>query len=1019
MGALTQPSHSSRIMEAFGQTAQLLLLASTSEEDKLAARSRCNREGYESVALIPLRSCGDTIGLLQINDRRENLFTPFLLSLLEEISAVAANAIGQRLVHEALEKSEQRFRSLVENANDWFWEVDEHLVCTYMSPNVRRLLGADPEDSLGKTLSGLIAPEERLQILDAAGRHDYLSLVEAKITCKDGSVVYAESNAVPIFDETGVFRGYRGASRDVTSRKANERALVMTQFCVDHSADGIMSLNSEGRVVYANDAVCNLLDRTRSEVAALAIWDFDTASDLAQSEWPSRWRELLAQRSINRESAVARKDGTTSIVDVSISYFEFDGAGYTFALIKDATQRKQAEEALKRRATQQALIAELGKRSLAATELEPLYEAAVSCLCQGLEIEMAAVIEVLPDGKHVIAWANGSLQEFTASGKAIPLEAGGWAHYTLLRGAPVIVDDYAGDERLVPQPILLEHGVASGISVVISQRERVFGVLSGYSLARRVFSAEDAHFMESAADVVGIALERLQAEAQLRIHTSLIASASDQIVIMDSDGTVEFVNPAFLKASGYGLEEVAGRHADTLPYILNPEQRQEMNRNVVAGKTWHGEMKMRRRDGELRYLDLTITPITDPAGAVEHLAATMRDITESKLYNEHLNQTNRLETVGKLAAGIAHDFNNMLQGVLGYTQSLLANQSLDECAVEDANGIEKTSLRAADIVRQILTFSRQMPPKVAPVNAASLAQEVVRLVKNTFPKTIFVSCSMSNTKAVTVADSSQIHQVLMNLCVNARTALLNGGAIHIGVDTVEMDDDFVAANPWARKGEFVRWWVADNGCGMDAETCARAFEPFFSTRQDGTGLGLSTSYGIVQNHDGLINISSTPGQGTKVSIYLPLSNECAVPAKSVTDERAKHGSESVLLVEDEDHIRTFTARALERCGYRVSVARNGLEAVEIANSAEAGIDLILMDINMPEMDGIQAMSLIRSVSPDVAGLFTAGLIYDTEDLPPEVKTIPASAKPYRTEVLLSTIRELLDARLNGTAPGTT
>ncbi len=505
--------------------------------------------------------------------------------------------------------------------------------------------------------------------------------------------------------------------------------------------------------------------------------------------------------------------------------------------------------------------------------------------------------------------------------------------------------------------------------------------------------------------------ENRRRESHLKIQTSAIKAASDHVVILNAKGRIEYVNPAFELDTGYSTSDLLGKHISMLRSDEhNTWFYRQLCSTIESGSTWQGEVVTQAKDGICITIDATITPVKNEKGLTERYIVIGRDITERKAYQDHLIQSQKIEMVGRMAAGIAHDFNNLLQGILGYTRILMHRPEMDPSCREDLLEVEQAAVRAADLVRQLMTFSRQVPNRPEPVDIISLAQETSRLLRKTLPRTLRVDCTAAPGCYPALADATQVHQVIMNLCLNARDAMKDGGQITISVDQVTLDDEFVKANIWARSGKYVLCVVSDTGCGMSEDIRKRAFEPFFTTKspEEGTGLGLSVCYGIVQSHNGFVNIESMPGQGTTVSVYLPVAKGKAVSPPGDPGEEGRRGTETILLVDDEDYITKFGKRLLESVGYSVLVASNGREAVEtVANSGHI-IDLVLLDLNMPELDGLGALSMIRESHPDMKVIVTTGLDTGTTEMPHDKKPDGLVLKPYKPEVLLRTIRKLFD-----------
>jgi len=391
------------------------------------------------------------------------------------------------------------------------------------------------------------------------------------------------------------------------------------------------------------------------------------------------------------------------------------------------------------------------------------------------------------------------------------------------------------------------------------------------------------------------------------------------------------------------------------------------------------------------------------------------------MLEKQMIEMQKMEAVGTLAGGIAHDFNNILTGILGSLDLARgfvppgspASVPIAECI--------KASERAAQLVRQLLDFSRRAPTECRPVDLGNVAREVVALFSQTIDRRIEVTCSIADDLLPAFVDPNQVHQVLMNLCVNARDAVmesleaveksggrpLTGYWIYTRAENVEVDDDYCRIFPYARKGRYIRLSIGDNGAGMDEATQRRVFEPFFTTKKmgRGTGLGLSTVYGIVKQHNGWINLESRTGRGTTFCVYFPEATGLSEEAPALQDAAPSgRGKETVLFADDEDLIRDLGRQVMEMHGYTVFLAEDGLRAIEIYRANRKKIDLVVLDLTMPQRSGMEALRAIRNLDPGVRVILSSGS--PPSDPVPGTTFLP---KPYRAEMLAKAVRAALDA----------
>jgi PAS domain S-box-containing protein len=516
--------------------------------------------------------------------------------------------------------------------------------------------------------------------------------------------------------------------------------------------------------------------------------------------------------------------------------------------------------------------------------------------------------------------------------------------------------------------------------------------------------------------------ERRQAEEGLRKLSSAVEQSPVSIVITDVAGTIEYVNPKFTSRTGYALDEAVGQN----PRILksgsrSPDEYREMWHTISSGREWRGEFLNKAKDGTLFWEHAVISPIRDQQGAITHYVAVKEDITDRKQLEAQLLQAMKLESVGRLAGGVAHDFNNMLQAILGHAQIALAMLPVDHPVYADLVEIERAGMRSADLTRQLLAFARRQPASLRVVDLNEAVQGTRRMLERLIGEDIELVCRLGPEVWPVRIDPSHLDQVLTNLALNSRDAVVGGGTITIETSNLVIDE--VTARQWAdaRPGEFVRLAVHDTGAGMDADTLARVFEPFFTTKSlgRGTGLGLATVYGVIKQNDGFIAAASTPGRGSTFAVYLPHAEEEAVDGPATIEAVAlpDHGTEHVLVVEDDGGVLRLARMFLEQLGYAVTTFRSPVEALEFAESDPPRVDLLITDVVMPVLNGDELSRRLQARWPHLRVLFMSGY---TSDVILE-RGAPADAvrllqKPFTREVLAARVRSVLDAGEAGPQP---
>jgi PAS domain S-box-containing protein len=496
-------------------------------------------------------------------------------------------------------------------------------------------------------------------------------------------------------------------------------------------------------------------------------------------------------------------------------------------------------------------------------------------------------------------------------------------------------------------------------------------------------------------------------EERFRAVAELVA---DGIALLDAAGTIVFISRAARRLLGYEPEELVGRSCFELAHPDDLERVRVLFTDVVAkpGNEMVAEFRYRHKDGSWRLIEAQASNrLDDPSIAA--VVGTFRDVTERRALEAQLVQAQKMEAVGQLAGGIAHDFNNLLTAVLGNLSLVMAALPEDDPAQEFGAAAERAALRAANLTGQLLGFSRRSVLRPRPLSLNASVDEVLTFLRRTIDPRIQLEARKADDLAAVEAEPGQMTQVLMNLCLNARDAMPEGGRLLL--ETAEVSVEEERARHWigARPGPFVRVRVSDTGFGMPPEVRARIFEPFFTTKGpgQGTGLGLAMVFGIVQQHGGWVECESEVGCGTRFDIYLPRA-AAAVEAPAAPTGPVARGRETILLVDDEEMIRKVGSAILSRYGYQVILAVDGQHAVEVYRENAGGIDLVILDLMMPRLSGRDAFRRLLAINPAARVLFSSG--YSGEHLTDADRDRAAGFvnKPYRPEELAGTVREALD-----------
>jgi PAS domain S-box-containing protein len=504
--------------------------------------------------------------------------------------------------------------------------------------------------------------------------------------------------------------------------------------------------------------------------------------------------------------------------------------------------------------------------------------------------------------------------------------------------------------------------------------------------------------------------ERKLAEDRIRQQAALINTASDAIFVCDLNHRILFWNKGAERIYGWAVGEVLGRNLADILYDGDPTEINEGLRIVNETGVWLTEAKQKTRDGRPIIIQRRWTLGRNVMGQPDYILMINTDITERKAAEEHLFRAQRMESIGTLAGGIAHDLNNILSPIM-MAIDMLRLRTPDEESMKWLKIMKENAERGAELVRQVLTFARGMSGDHIPVQLKHIIKDLVGVLTQTMPKSISVIYDVDPELWMISADPTQIHQILMNVCINARDAMPSGGSITIQATNVAIDDNYARMNIDAAPGNYVLLHVNDTGTGMSPEVVKRIFDPFFTTKDigEGTGLGLSTALTITKSHGGFINVYSEAGKGSRFSIYLP-SAEASQESLPDPETKLPHGNgELILVVDDEENIRKVAAATLEAFGFRSMTAVDGTDALAIYSQHRNEIAAVLTDMVMPFMDGPALIRALKRMDPNICVIAMSGLFNERQTA--ELKGLGVDsllAKPYTAETLLTTLRSLID-----------
>lgn len=583
-------------------------------------------------------------------------------------------------------------------------------------------------------------------------------------------------------------------------------------------------------------------------------------------------------------------------------------------------------------------------------------------------------------------------------------------------GRRVLVEDIATDAKWESfREFALSFDLRSCWSEPVkSAQDNVLGSFAIYSAAPCLPSQVQLEDLAAAAQLTGIIMEREQRNALLHKLHSAFEYAQNAIMITDLEARIEYVNPAFENMTGYSAQESVGKFTTLLHSPKHSEAFYiKLYEHCKQGKPWNGEITIQRKNGTLLETERNISPILDNNGNIEFFVAIMHDLTETKMLEKQFQQAQKMEAIGTLVGGIAHDFNNILAGIIGNT--FLIKRSLPDHphALQKLERVEQLSARATHLIQQLLTFARKDAAQLEPLELNALVQSIFMLQRTSTPENIAMKLQIPSENLHIYGNSTLIHQILLNLINNARDALEDTPHPHITITLKPFypTTTFVQQHAYFKPIPYAQISVTDNGHGISASHIENIFDPFFTTKDvgKGTGLGLSMVYGAVKSHQGYIELDSQEGKGSTFRIYIPQQTDTAdtLPEPVKQHRTTSTGSgETILLVDDDVHIREIGQEVLEELGYHVLLANNGLDAIDVFKANQDNIALVVTDMVMPKLGGIEAVVEIRKLQADIKVIFTTGYDKSTTQTTIERGDTMLS-KPYDIETFSQTVQQIL------------
>ena len=968
--------------------------------------------------------------------RRPDGSVDYVLAVLEDITE-------RKRAEEALRKSEKEYRSVIENIQDVFYRSDREGRLVMGSPSGVKLFGFDSFDEMrGLSLDSFWPdPKGRERLLAQMKAAGSVRDFEAVLKRKDGSQFNASFTTHFHYDDQGNLLGTEGIIQEITERKRAEEALRESEEryrrLVEFSPESIV-VHCNERYVYVNPAGLRLLGVSKpEEIIGRSIFDIIHPDYWGIIKERNRQIQQEGKEVPLIEEKYICPDGRILDVEVAAAPFEYQGQSAVIVVVRDITERKQAEGALRRSEEEAqrllhetAIMAEVGRIISSTLDIEEVYERFAGEVQKLIPFDRISINEVnLSEGSAAPVYVSGLEVPTRKAGDVYPL-ARSVAEEIIRRRAGLLVSRDAMEEFVNRTPMYLpiyQAGIRSMIGVPLISQDRVVGTLVLGSVQPNPYSEQDLKLAERIGNQISGAIANTQLfrdykktgedlrQSEER-YRRLIDNAPLGIISVDTEGNIKNVNPRLLSILGSpSAEATRAINLFTFPPLVEAGLSGNFRRCLESGESDVFETSYRSKWGKDTYLRYHLTPDRDPRGKITGVQGIVEDISERKRLEDQLLQVQKMEAIGTLAGGIAHDFNNILAVILGYAE--LANLASEDAKVK-YNLLQsiKAAQRAKDLVQQILAFSRQGRQERKPLNVKPIIKEGIKFLRSSLPATIEIRQNIIEGDLGTIeADPTQVYQVLMNLCTNAAHAMgESGGILEISLRKVKMDGGTSAAALGIEPGSYLRLRVSDTGHGMPPEILKRIFDPYFTTKKvgKGTGLGLAVVHGIVKSHGGGIAVSSEPGKGTTFDIYFPRMN---APKASLVIEKPEPlplgEQEEILLVDDEQLIVEIGQGMLEHLGYRVVVRTSSVEALELFRAKADQFDLVITDMTMPNLTGDKLAKELMDIRPDIPIILCTGFSeYISEEKAKALGIQEFVMKPLVMKDLAKAVRRALDSR---------
>jgi two-component system, cell cycle sensor histidine kinase and response regulator CckA len=937
--------------------------------DALKALRRLQESRLDIPFIIVSGSIGEDTAVQAIRAGADDYL---LKDRLGRLGQAVIQALERKELREAQRKTEIQLQNVLASSPSVIFSLElEHNQARlrWISDNVIDLLGYDSRELLvPERFEGLLFPEDRPRHANRSARlrADGRLLDEFRIRHKNETYRWIREE-IRLVDRPGnPVNHFVGSWSDVTELKEASDSLLLFRHLIDVSTDAIQVIDpATGQFLDANQKAWQSLGYSREEFLRLRVRDIDPA--VAAMPWLDCLTEIKSSGYRILEGEHIRRDGTRFSVEINVKFVQ-SSRDCLVAIVRDISERKKAEELLRQSEEKYRQMFECNPQPMWLYDIDTLRFAAVN--------------------DAAVAHYGFSRQEFLA----------------------LTIKDIRSEEDV---PVFLEHiacPLASMGETRLWRHRKKDGALIDVEITSHELQIDRRNMrLVLAHDVT----EQRRANAEREQLVTILQATPDLVAVSNLEGPVSFMNLAGRTLLGVGSHE----RVSLLEHRSDWAKKQIMEQAIpIASRegVWAGETAFVSRSDEEIPVSQVLIAHKNPSGAIAYFSVIARDIRGQRQLEAQFRQSQKMEAIGQLAGGIAHDFNNLLTIISGYSEILMANCPRGDDDHELIKEICNASERAAQLTRQLLVFSRKQVVEFKVLDLNSILSSTQRMLSRLIGEDIALEFNLTDRLGLVKADPCQIEQVLINLAVNARDAMPRGGKLIFETVSVLIDEAAARRAPGLPTGRYVRLSVKDTGCGMNQAVRSRLFEPFFTTKDPGkgTGLGLATVFGIIKQSGGFLDVESEVGRGACFTIYLPALQEqtCSGSTQLETAPGPRRGTETILLVEDDDSVRSFTCIALRSLGYHVIATSRPSEAISLCRENAHSILLVISDVVLPEMGGRQLIEQIASLVPDIKVLYVSGYADDAVVRHGVLKSeVAFLQKPFTIRVLSEKVRETIEA----------